>query len=178
MPAAVKPLFRPEALRPKLSAFTVPPTAAQPKLADWARLLGSKKAETMKETELLGDFIADVFVQLLGYTGPASGGDTYTLKREATVQVDGKFADAALGRFSTADARAKAAPGEANAASLRSCCGRRNPFTLSFALRPLSDQNIPPSGGPGSYRPSARRKACRALTGRGRGRPEPLRVRP
>ncbi len=53
----------------------------------------------MKETELLPDFLRDVFGALLGYTGPADGGDLYTLKREALVQVDGKYADAALGRF-------------------------------------------------------------------------------
>ncbi len=53
----------------------------------------------MKETELLPDFLRDVFGELLGYTGPAAGGDLYTLKREALVQVDGKYADAALGRF-------------------------------------------------------------------------------
>jgi hypothetical protein len=60
----------------------------------------------MKETELLGDFINDVFGDLLGYAGPASGSPVYTLKRESLVQVDGKFADAALGRFIVADAHA------------------------------------------------------------------------
>jgi hypothetical protein len=74
MPTAAKPLFRPEALRPKLSAFTLPPAAAAAriKLAHWSKLLGTKKAEGMKETELLGDFIADVFVHILGYTGPGA----------------------------------------------------------------------------------------------------------
>ena len=38
----------------------------------------------MKETELLGDFIADVFGDVLGYSGPAAGAERYTLKREAT----------------------------------------------------------------------------------------------
>jgi hypothetical protein len=35
MPADVKPLFRPEAVRPKVTAFEVPPAAiaARPKLA-------------------------------------------------------------------------------------------------------------------------------------------------
>jgi hypothetical protein len=32
-----------------------------------------KAAEKMQETELLGDFIRDVFGDLLGYLGPASG---------------------------------------------------------------------------------------------------------
>jgi len=50
MPAAAKPLFRPEALRPKLSAFTVPPSAAAAriKLAQWTKLLATKQAEAMK----------------------------------------------------------------------------------------------------------------------------------
>ncbi|MSU80236.1 MAG: class I SAM-dependent DNA methyltransferase [Gemmataceae bacterium] len=106
MPADAKPLFRSDALRPKLSAFTpsAAVAAARTKLGHWTDLLSSKAAEKMKETELLADFLRDIFGDLLGYTGPASGAATYTLKRESLVQVDGKFADAALGRFTLADA--------------------------------------------------------------------------
>ena len=133
MPTIAKPLFRPEALRPKLSTFIVPPTAvaARPQLANWVKLLGSKKAEAMKETELLGDFIADVFGRVLGYAGPAAGLVRYTIKREATVEVDGKFADAALGRFSTAD----------NASEFVAAVegkGPRDPLDRPFAGRKLS----------------------------------------
>ncbi len=104
MPTEAKPLFRAEALRPRLATFAVSPTAlaARPKLVNWAQLFASKQAEAMKETELLPEFLTDVFSSLLGYTGPADGGTAYTLKREANIQVDGKFADATLGRFSTA----------------------------------------------------------------------------
>lgn len=107
MPVSAKPLFRPEALRPRLKNFTISGTArkAQGKLADWARLFESGEADRMKETELLAEFLTHVFIDLLGYTGPASGTGRYTLKREATVEVNGKFADAALGRFSTAGDR-------------------------------------------------------------------------
>jgi len=103
MPSLAKPLFRPEALRPLLTAFSIPPAAAEArgKLANWAKLLDSKQAPKMKESELLADFITDVFANLLGYAGPAGGLERYTLKREANVEVDGKFADAVLGRFST-----------------------------------------------------------------------------
>ncbi len=88
MPSAAKPLFRPEALRPLLRAFAVPAAAAaRAKLADWAKLLASKQAEAMKETELLPDFITDVFVGVLGYTGPAGGADRFP--REV-VGVDGR----------------------------------------------------------------------------------------
>ena len=40
-----------------------------------------------------------MFADLLGFIGPASGLPVYTLKRESLIQVDGKFADAGLGRF-------------------------------------------------------------------------------
>jgi hypothetical protein len=46
---------------------------------------------------LLSDFIRDVFVDLLGYVPPPAM--PYTLKREALVKVDGKFADAGFGVF-------------------------------------------------------------------------------
>jgi hypothetical protein len=52
-----------------------------------------------KETALLPDFFTDIFCGLLGYTGPAASSDTYTFSRERHVEVDGKVADAVLGRF-------------------------------------------------------------------------------
>lgn len=105
MPAAVKPLFRPETLHQKLAAFHVPPgaMAARGRLARWAALVEGPAGLTLKETELLPEFVGDVFRDLLGYTTPAGGAAAYTLKRESLVRVDGKFADAALGRFATAD---------------------------------------------------------------------------
>src|SRR5215218_6569255 len=109
MTSLVKPLFRPEALRPKLTAFTPPPAAfaGRAKLAGWVKLLASPKAAKMKETELLPDFIGKMFGDVLGYSGPADGATDYTIKRESLVEVDGKYADAALGRFSTADGSAR-----------------------------------------------------------------------
>jgi len=104
MPTQAKPLFRPEALRPRLKTFAVPPAAgaARPRLGHWAKLLGSTAAEEMKETELLADFIRDVLGDLLGYTGPAGGSDRYTLKCQPAIEVDGKYADAALRRLTSA----------------------------------------------------------------------------
>jgi len=69
MPADVKPLFRPDALRPKLAEFTIPLAAmtARPKLAEWVKLLASDAGKKRKETELLADFLRDVFVDLLRY---------------------------------------------------------------------------------------------------------------
>lgn len=99
MPTEIKPLFRPDALRSKWKGFAVPvlSDSAGRKLANWSALLGSKQAEYRKETELLADFIRDVFVDLLGYLPPPAA--PYTLRREALVKVDGKFADACLGVF-------------------------------------------------------------------------------
>ena len=96
-----KPLFHPEVLRQQVRAFNLPEhTAAwQPKLQHWADLIASGRADDFKETALLPDFLTDIFCGLLGYTGPAATADTYTLSRERHVEVDGKFADAVLGRF-------------------------------------------------------------------------------
>src|SRR5947209_6558099 len=133
MPADAKPLFRPEALRPKLAGFTLPPSAevARPKLADWAALLGSPGADALKETELLPSFLRDLFEDLLGYTGPAGGSPRYTLKREALVEVDGKFADAAVGRFSTAG-------GPPQFVAVLEGKGPRDPLERPFAGRRFS----------------------------------------
>jgi hypothetical protein len=133
MPTAAKPLFRPEALRPRLAMFAAPASAeaARPQLTHWADLLASKKAEQMKETELLADFLTHIFTDVLGYTGPASGAAAYRMKREATVQVDGKFADAALGRFSTAGESAEVV-------AVLEGKGPRDPLDRPFAGRKKS----------------------------------------
>jgi hypothetical protein len=45
-----------------------------PKLAKWAALLKSEKADQFKEQEILPDFLTDFFLGLLGYSGPTEGG--------------------------------------------------------------------------------------------------------
>lgn len=99
-----KPLFRPEALRPLLASFQLPPpaVAARPKVARWAALLKTPQAGGMKETELRDEFLYDVFRDLLGYTTPAQNPAHYAFKKEALIQVDGTYADAAFGRFDPA----------------------------------------------------------------------------
>jgi hypothetical protein len=95
-----KPLFHPEVMRQQVRAFTLPEhvAACQPKLQHWASLIASGRADEFKETALLPDFLTDIFCGLLGYTGPAGEAGAYTLSRERHVEVDGKFADAVLGR--------------------------------------------------------------------------------
>jgi len=67
--------------------------------ARWAGLLWSTQAETLKEQELLPDFLTDVFCGILGYTRAVDNKDRYTFSREKFVEVDGKFADAVLGEL-------------------------------------------------------------------------------
>jgi SAM-dependent methyltransferase len=96
-----KPLFHPEVLRRQVRAFILPAYVRdwQPKLQHWADLIASGRADNFKETALLPDFLSDIFCGLLGYTGPAGPADTFTFSRERHVEVDGKVADAVLGRF-------------------------------------------------------------------------------
>ncbi len=92
MPVEARPLFRPDVLRPQLAAFTLPARVEplRAKLAHWAELLASGKADKFKEQELLPDFLTDFFLGLLGYSGPAGGRGRYTLSREKQVEVDGE----------------------------------------------------------------------------------------
>ena len=62
-------------------------------------MLVSGRADRFKEQEILGDFLADVFCGVLGYTRPADDPERHTISREKHVQVDGKYADAVLGNF-------------------------------------------------------------------------------
>ena len=96
-----KPLFHPEIIRRQLRAFTMPDRAAAvlPRLQHWADLIASGRADAFKETALLPEFLTDIFLGLLGYTGPAGASSTFTLLRETHVEVDGQFVDAVLGRF-------------------------------------------------------------------------------
>jgi hypothetical protein len=107
MPVEALPLFRPVTLRPHVQSFTVPAAAAsqwREMLQRWAKLLATSGGLALKETEILPEFIRDVFGDVLGYTSPAAGGNRYTLSRETLVEVGGKYADAALGEF-TPDAK-------------------------------------------------------------------------
>src|ERR1022692_4437492 len=96
-----KPLFHPEVLRQQVRAFSLPERVGDwlPKLQHWAGLIASGRADDFKETALLPDFLTDIFCGLLGYTGPAESPDVFTFSRERHVEVDGKVADAVLGRF-------------------------------------------------------------------------------
>lgn len=102
MPVEATGLFRPEVLRPRVEAFTLPAdsTEAQERLAAWVTLFDTPSGIERKETELLPDFLTDVFQGILGYHGPAGIVDgRYTISRETRIEAYGTFADAALGSF-------------------------------------------------------------------------------
>ena len=67
MPVESKPLFHPEVIRQRLSHFALPPSveASRERLRHWADLIASGRADQLKETDLLPDFLTDIFVNLL-----------------------------------------------------------------------------------------------------------------
>ncbi|MDB6025401.1 MAG: putative type modification enzyme [Verrucomicrobiales bacterium] len=125
-----KPLFHPEVIRQQVRSFNLPERVAelQPMLQRWADLISSGKADNLKETTLLPDFLTDIFCNLLGYTLPV-GSDTFTLSRETHVDAGGKVADAVLGRFNK-DRKECIVALEGK--------GTRDPLDRPFAGRPMS----------------------------------------
>jgi SAM-dependent methyltransferase len=131
MPVERKPLFRAEILAPRAAALPLGPesTPARETLRRWAAVLGANDAEARTESELLPDYLSDVFYGVLGYRGPAAAGGRHTLSRERRVEVDGKFADAVLGDFGGGTDRALAVvEGK----------GPRDPLDRPFAGRRMS----------------------------------------
>jgi hypothetical protein len=148
-----KPLFHPEVLRQQVRSFNLPERARdwQPKLQHWAGLIASGRADDFKETALLPDFLSDLFCGLLGYTGPvgpadthnshnshnshlsgtapAASANTFTFSRERHVEVDGKVADAVLGRFQK---------GKEQFVAVLEGKGARDPLDHPFAGRRMS----------------------------------------
>lgn len=103
MPVDRKPLFRPEVIEAQAATGpreqVVDSAEAKTILVRWAELLASPRAEALTERELLPDFLTEIFYGVLGYRGPSGAGESYTFSREKHVEVDGKVADAVLGRF-------------------------------------------------------------------------------
>ena len=126
-----KPLFHPKVIRQQVRAFGLPEGVGdwQPKLQHWAGLIASGRADDFKETALLPDFLTDIFCGLLGYTGPAGSADTFTFSRERHVEVDGKVADAVLGRFQK---------GKEQFVAVLEGKGARDPLDHPFAGRRMS----------------------------------------
>jgi hypothetical protein len=101
VPVEAKPIFRPDAIRLPMLGFTLPESVLQhrPELEKWADIIASGSVDAHKEVEILGDFLNDVFCDLLGYTRVVDNPRRYTFTREKHVQANGKFADAVLGEI-------------------------------------------------------------------------------
>ena len=101
MPIQQQPLFRLDALRPKLDAFRMTPAleAKQHVLAKWRDFIATEKIDKLKETAILPSFIQEVFRGVLGYSFAMDSPQRYTFSQEQHVAVDGKFADGAIGVF-------------------------------------------------------------------------------
>jgi Eco57I restriction-modification methylase/Putative RNA methylase family UPF0020 len=101
VPVEAKPIFRPDVVRLPLLGFSLPEQVAhqREKLKKWAAIIATGSVDAHKEQEILGDFINDVFCELLGYTRAVDNPRRYTISREKHVQANGKFADAVLGEF-------------------------------------------------------------------------------
>jgi hypothetical protein len=72
VPVEAKPIFRPDVVRLPLLGFSLPEQVAQrrEKLKKWAEIISTGSVDAHKEQEILGDFINDVFCELLGHTRP------------------------------------------------------------------------------------------------------------
>ncbi len=126
MPVEAKPLFRPDVLRSHLAGCQLP-VVDRAKLDHWASEVSSGRVDRFGEREILATFLADVFIGLLGYKGPA-GQDQYTIGFERFVEVDGKFADAVLGDFNGHQRYVVAVEGK----------GPRDPLDRPYAGRRMS----------------------------------------
>jgi hypothetical protein len=101
VPVEAKPIFRPDVIRLPILGFSLPESVVErrPKLEKWAAIIATGSVDAHKEQEILGDFLNDVFSELLGYTRAVDNPKRYTFSREQHVQANGKFADAVLGEF-------------------------------------------------------------------------------
>jgi hypothetical protein len=87
VPVEAKPIFRPDVVRLPLLGFNLPEQVAQwrEKLKKWGEIISSGSVDAHKEQEILGDFINDVFCELLGYTRAVDNPKRYTISREKHV---------------------------------------------------------------------------------------------
>ena len=131
MPVEAKPIFRPDVIRLPILGFSLPNEVVQhrPRVEKWAEIIASGSVDAHKEQEILGDFLNDVFCELLGYTRAVDNPKRYTVSREKHVQANGKFADAVLGEFGP-DARRYVAAVEGK--------GPKDPLDRPFAGRKVS----------------------------------------
>ncbi|HRQ79581.1 MAG TPA: Eco57I restriction-modification methylase domain-containing protein [Azospirillaceae bacterium] len=101
MPFELKPLFRPEVVHTALAAAPPPAPSerALERLVFWRDRLEGDAKKGVGEASHLPQFVADLFGEVLGYRSDVDSPAAYTLAREYVNPVDGKCADAVIGRF-------------------------------------------------------------------------------
>jgi len=103
MPTAThRALFHPKTLQQATQLFTFPldwETRHQ-QLLRWIESLEAKTLDQIKETSLHGEFLRDIFQEILGYRSVVQGqGEAWELHAEPTIADGGGTADAAIGFF-------------------------------------------------------------------------------
>src|SRR5262249_19600123 len=89
--------LNPAAKAPNLDEEAI--AAAHKILVHWADLESKKRLEKLNETQLQGDFLAQVFGQALGYTQPIEGAEVWNQVQHHSIAPN-QTPDAVLGRFS------------------------------------------------------------------------------
>jgi hypothetical protein len=101
-----KALFNRKILNQAVNRFTFPADLEQrhAKLLEWVQSLDSGTLYKVKEVSLHGEFLRDIFQEILGYRSLIAGsGKTWELHAEATIADGGGSADGALGFFSATE---------------------------------------------------------------------------
>lgn len=103
-----KPLFQNKILNNAIRNFTFPDDLLDRHdiLQRWINTLKAGTLEKVKETSLQGDFLKDIFQDILGYRSVISGeGKTWEIHAEQTISDGGGFADGALGLFTAIEGK-------------------------------------------------------------------------
>ena len=73
------------------------------KIVKWIEALNTGTLDKVKEVSLHGDFLKDIFQEILGYRSVIQGGGIWEIHAEQTISDGGGSADAALGFFTAVE---------------------------------------------------------------------------
>ena len=102
------PLFHSKTLKNAVQAFSWPADFQErhQKIIEWIKPLESGVLDEIKEVSLHGDFLADIFRQVLGYRSVIQGSaQAWEIHAEQTISDGGGAADAALGFFTATEGK-------------------------------------------------------------------------
>ncbi len=107
----VKPLFHEKTLSKAMAGFAFPSDmdTRRAVVARWITSLERGTLDVIKEVSLHGEFLRDIFGEVLGYRSVIQGeGEAWTLHAEAHISDGGGSADGALGFFTATESASKA----------------------------------------------------------------------